>query len=313
MKLPSPNWFDRILLATDGSASSAVAQKLTALVAKKFKSKVTVIHAIYNNFPESIGLPLTRPTDEEPEREPALEYIPIWWGGRIYLSPSAPEAFDKITTALKQKGTAIVTDAVAFFKKEGIEVDQRIENGDPTEAILNEAESGSYTLITIGSSGETDQKPHLGSVAKKVILHAKNSVLITRERSQISKILVPVDGSDNSRKAFEHAVVLARKTDSKMTLMNVMDPTFFMVQPEMSEEIGKKILSQAADKAEGVKVDERLERGDTAETIIRIAHDEDFDLIVMGTRGHGALTRWLIGSVSDHVTHYADRSVLLVK
>jgi nucleotide-binding universal stress UspA family protein len=34
---------------------------------------------------------------------------------------------------------------------------------------------------------------------------------------------------------------------------------------------------------------------------------------VMGSRGHGAMKRWLLGSVSDHVIHYTDRSVLLVK
>lgn len=78
-------------------------------------------------------------------------------------------------------------------------------------------------------------------------------------------------------------------------------------------EIGNKILSQAADKAEGVEVDRRLEPGEPAETIIRIAQDEDFDLIVMGSRGHGSMKRWLLGSVSDHVAHHIDRSVLLVK
>jgi nucleotide-binding universal stress UspA family protein len=305
--LASPRWFDKILVATDGSASSIVAEELTAFVAKKFKSKVTVIHAVYTVFPESIGLPLIRPVEQE------QAYIPIWWDGRIPLPPRTPEAFDENDAFLKQKATAIIANAVALFKKEGIEVNQKIENADPTEAILNEAESGSYGLIIMGSSRETGRKPHLGSVTKKVYLHAKTSVLIARERKEISKILVPVDGSENSRKAFEHAVTLARETDSKMMLMNVMDPTFHMVQPELSLEIGSKILSQAADKAEGVKVDRRLEPGEPAETIIRIAQDEDFDLIVMGSRGHGAMKRWLLGSVSDHVAHHTDRSVLLVK
>jgi nucleotide-binding universal stress UspA family protein len=294
--LASPGCFNKILFATDGLASSLVAEELTAFVAKKFKSKVTVIHAIFSTSSESIGLPLTRPAKE----------------GRIYLSPRAPEVFEEISASLKQRGTAIVANAVAFFKEEGIEVDQRIENGDVAEVILNEAESGSYGLITMGFSGETKRKPHLGSVTKKVALNAKTSVLIARER-EISKILVPFDGSENSLKAFEHAVSLARETDSKITLMNVMDTNFFMVQPELSREVGKKILSQAADKAEGVKIYQRLEPGNPAETTIRIAQDEDFDLIVMGSRGHGGMKRWLLGSVSDHVIHHTDRSVLLVK
>ena len=59
----SAGWFDQILVAVDGSPSSLVAEELTALVAEKFKSKVTVIHAI---FPEFIGLPLTRLPEEGP-------------------------------------------------------------------------------------------------------------------------------------------------------------------------------------------------------------------------------------------------------
>ena len=225
----SSSWFDRILLATDGSASSVVAEEVTALVAKKFKSRVTIIHVI---LPESIGVPL------QGFGEP--EYAPIWWGGRIYL-PHARQAVEEITQSLQQKGAASIADAAALFKEEGIEVEQRIRNADPAEAILDEAEGGSYNLIAIGSGGEGGQKPHLGSVAKKVSLHAKTSVLIARERSEISRILVPVDGSENSRKAFEHAVALARETNSKMTLINVLEPSFFKVRPELSKEVGNKI------------------------------------------------------------------------
>lgn len=294
-------WFDKILVATDGSASSLAAEKLAAFVAKSFKSRVTVIHAI---LPGSIGAPLVGPGE--------AEYAPIWWGGRVYL-PHARQAVDEITELKQQKGTALVADAAALFKKEGIEVDQKIEIADPAEAILNEAEGGSYNLIVMGSGGEAMQKPHLGSVAKKVSSHAETSVLIAREKSQISKILVPVDGSENSQKAFEHAVALARETNSEITLLNVMEPSFFIAKPEMSKEVGNQILSQAAGKAERVKIYQKLESGHPAETIIRIAHDEDFDLIVIGRRGHGAIKRWLLGSVTDHVTHYADRSVLIVK
>lgn len=301
--MTSQGWFDKILVATDGSPSSVVAEELAALVAKKFESKVTVIHAI---FPEYIGLPLTRPEEQGPG------YIPVWWGGRIYV-PRAPEVVEEIAASLKQRGKAIVADAVALFKEKGIEVDQRLENADAAEAILNEAESGSYGLITMGSSGEKEREPHLGSVAKKVSLNAKTSVLIARERSEISKILVPVDGSENSQKALEHAVALAREMDLKMTLMNVLEPSFFKVKPELSKEIGSQILSQAAEHAKGVKIDQKLESGHPAETIIKIARDEEYDLIIMGSRGHGAMKRLLLGSVSDHVIHYTDRSVLLVK
>jgi len=302
-KLPSPGWFDRILLATDGLDSSAVAQKLTAFVAKKFRSKVTVLHAV---SPEYNGMTMT----EEDGTGPG--YIPIWWNGRIYV-PHASEAENMIANEMRERGATIVADAVAYFKEEGIEVDQKIENDDPADAILNDAENHSYYLIAMGGGGDTEREPRLGSVTKKVALHTKTSVLIARERTQISKILVPVDGSESSQKAFEHAVALARNTDSTMTLIHVLEPSFFNAKPELGKEIANQILSQAADKGQGVKIDQKLETGDPAETIIKIAHDENYDLIVLGSRGHSAVKRWLLGSVSDHVIQYTDRSVLLVK
>jgi nucleotide-binding universal stress UspA family protein len=227
---------DKILFATDGSDSSLVAEKLAAFVAKKFKSKVTVLHATFSTSFETIGLPLTRPVKE----------------GRIYLSPRTPEPFEEISESLRQRGTVLVANAVALFKEQGIEVDQKIESDEATEAILKEAESGSYGLIIMGASGKMTRKPHLGYITKKAALNAKSSVLIARQL-EISKILVPVDGSEDSLKAFEHAVALAKEMDTKITLINVMDSNFFRVKPEFNKEIGKKILSQAADKAEGVK------------------------------------------------------------
>jgi len=51
------------------------------------------------------------------------------------------------------------------------------------------------------------------------------------------KILVPVDGSENSEKALQYAVVLARKTNAEMTLLYVQESSLFRLRPEVSKEI----------------------------------------------------------------------------
>jgi nucleotide-binding universal stress UspA family protein len=312
--LSGPKWLSKILVPIDGSAPCVVAQELAAFLAKKFGSQVTVIHAISQ---ESTGLPPRTPLPDNPE------YAPVGFEGGeppFYVERPGPsvdlasdEIAEEITESLHEMGTAIVAEAVALFREQGIEADQKIENSDPTEAILKEAESGKYDLIIMGSSGEEEQESHLGSVAKKVSLHAKTSVLATRGRNSISKILVPVDGSQNAQKALQYAVVLAEKTDAKMTLMNVLEPRLFNIRPKLSKDIGDQILSHAASYLKGTKIDQKLESGDPAKTIIKIAKDGDYDLIAMGSKGHGTIRRLVLGSVTDHVIHYTDRSVLLVK
>jgi nucleotide-binding universal stress UspA family protein len=312
--LESPRWFNKILVSTDGSLQSVVAQELAALLATKFRSEVTVIHAVSH---ELLGLPLAGSTPAE------HEYVPVGAeGGQPITYLEGPKRFerslpqgvsDEIRESLNERGKAIVADAMALFEQQDIEANEKIENADPTEAILNEAESGNYDLIAMGSSGEHEQALHLGSVARKVSLHAKTSVLIARERNKISKILVPIDGSADGQKAWECAMNLAQKTDAKITLMNVLEPRLFGMKPKLSKDIGSQILSHTASQAKGVTIDQKLESGDSARTIIKTAKDGDCDVIAMGSKGHGTVRRLMLGSVSDHVIHYADRSVLLVK
>jgi nucleotide-binding universal stress UspA family protein len=226
-------------------------------------------------------------------------------------SPAATE----ITDLYRQKGEEIIADAVFFFKEEGMSVERRLlEHADPAEAIIQEARRENCDLMVMGrSGGEGESKPHLGSVAAEVSNRAKIPVLVAADRGRMLKILVPVDGSKASEKAADYGGVLAKKAGVGMTLLYVQESGLFRLRPEVTKKIGTDILSSVARRLEGVKADERLESGDPARTIIQVADEGDYDLIVMGGRGHSAVRHIFLGSVSDHVLHYADRAVLLVK
>jgi len=225
-----------------------------------------------------------------------------------------PAFVDDITDWYHQEGKKSISEAVALFKQKGIAVDQKlVEHTDPAETILEEAEKGDFDLIIIGHSGEEEKEPHLGSIAEKVSQHARTSILIARGRKSISKMLVPVDGSENAEKALQYAIAIAKKTNAKITLLYVQDPGLFNLKPEEIKKIGAFILSEAANKVKGIEVDQKLESGDPAKTITQAANKGDFDLIVMGSRGHSGIMRFLLGSVSAHVIHYANRSTLIVK
>ncbi len=98
-----------------------------------------------------------------------------------------------------------------------------------------------------------------------------------------------------------------------MSLLHVQESSLANLRPELAKEIGNRILSEAAGQVKGTEVDKKLKSGDPAKTIIQEAANGDYDLIVLGKKGHSAIRRFLLGSVSDHVIHYSDRSVLLIR
>ena len=303
--------FNKILLAVDGSLPSNVAEELTVFLAKRLDSSVTVVNVISHEF---LGSHL--------EKYFPAEYkdVPLGAGGggapeeRLYeepMSPAQETLLRESTTSHLQRGTDAIDEAVALFKVEGVPVDQKLlKHIDAAEGITREAEKGNYDLVVVGYSGEKEEEPHLGSVAKKTAEYAKTSVLIAREKKQISKIIVPVDGSERSRKVVRYATILAGKLGAEVTLLNVQEAD---LPPEITKEIGTRILSEAADQFKGTNLHQKLASGDPAKTIIQTAREGDYDMIIMGHKGHNAVSRFLLGSVSDHVIQYADRSVLLIR
>jgi nucleotide-binding universal stress UspA family protein len=305
--------FKKILVPTDGSLPSTIAEELTAFIAKKFKSKVTVIHVITHElmhpqlqrfFPESYEYYGTTYSDAT---GPVIKHL---------HEPTAlqQKAYNEINNWYRQQGEDIIADAVALFKEEGISVDQKlVEHADPAESVIQEAETGNYGLIAVGHNGEKEGELRLGSVTKKISIHAETPVLIARQKRQISKMLVPVDGSENAERALQYAALVAEKTGAEMTLLYVQEPSLFRLRPLVAKEIGTRILARAAGQVERIKPDQKLQSGHPAKTILQTAKDEDYDLIVIGSHGHSSIRRFLLGSVSDHVIHYADRPVLLIK
>ena len=141
------------------------------------------------------------------------------------------------------------------------------------------------------------------------------------------KILVPIDGSKQSETAENTAIELAKLMGGEVTLIHVlMPPTQYMAisgegpitisQDMMNlwEENGQKLVDSRIAKYEncGVKVNTLLFMGHPADTICQKAKDGKFDLIVIGSRGLGAIKGYLLGSVSDRVSHHANCSVLIV-
>ncbi|MFQ6085877.1 MAG: universal stress protein [Candidatus Bathyarchaeia archaeon] len=138
----------------------------------------------------------------------------------------------------------------------------------------------------------------------------------------ISKILVPVDGSEYASKAISYAIFLAQSCGAEITLIHVI-PSPTPVSPEIwntgvmgqMEKRGKGILKEGTRtvKRAGLKVDHILEYGDPGTMVIQAAEKGDFDLVIMGSRGLTRLRSLLMGSVSYKVSHRAKCPVLIVR
>lgn len=141
----------------------------------------------------------------------------------------------------------------------------------------------------------------------------------------MKKILIPVDGSKCSINAIEKAKEIGSLSNSDILIVTVVnsqrDNPYIIDQDYTSElskmniELGKAILVESKKLLDDYpgKVEARLRNGDVADTIVDIAEDEDYDLIVMGRRGNNISARSLLGSVSNKVLNFANKSVLVVK
>lgn len=314
--MQSKKGFDKILVPIDGSANSVAAREVAGDLAKKFGSIVMVLYVVSHDLMSPTMQKYTEPEDRH-------EHPHLGFGGAMYPPPvHAPEApgttavsekvAGELTEEFRQEGERLLDDAVKALTEDSIQADKKlVVRADPANTILNESES--YDLVVLGSSGEEDHEPHLGSVAKKVAHRAKVPVLITRGKRDMSKILVPIDGSEHSFRTLQYANALATKSNAQVTIVYVQETGIFRLRPNVTKEIGNRVLSAASSQLKDVKPEQKLESGDPAKTILKMAKKGDYDIIVIGSRGHSTTEMFMLGSVSDHVVQYADRPVLVTK
>ncbi len=130
-------------------------------------------------------------------------------------------------------------------------------------------------------------------------------------------ILVAYDGGEPARHALEAVAEIAKKFDSKVTVISVVPtrPGRFPVDPWDDATVHADELVQARDYLRQFGLEPELleTAGDPAREIERIANKGKFDAIVVGSRGLDAVTRVLQGSVSEHVATHAATPVLVVR
>jgi nucleotide-binding universal stress UspA family protein len=138
----------------------------------------------------------------------------------------------------------------------------------------------------------------------------------------MKKILAAVDGSEASLHALHDAEELAKELNAELTLVYVAPPFTMPMEfsptpgaylGESDRIRGERILNGALRELHGVPARTANLRGPPADTIAELASNEDFDLVVVGNEGRGAIGRMLLGSVADRLVHVCRRPVMVVR
>jgi nucleotide-binding universal stress UspA family protein len=137
----------------------------------------------------------------------------------------------------------------------------------------------------------------------------------------MKRIIVAVDGSEASMHAARTALDIAKTTQGEVTLVYIISQPFLPTEvpfstgqlAEDSVKIGELMLEQTAQKLGQPNLRRLCLSGPAAETLADLAESEHADLLVVGSKGRGAVSRVLIGSTTDRVVHISKKPVLVVR
>ena len=218
---------------------------------------------------------------------------------------AAGPPFDPGRAGLNQHGVYVGPDIVVFVF-EGEDVAQRL--ADLLNDRLNSASFSGWAPLLVEPPRLTHEAYHWDP-----------------KEDTMKKILIATDGSDSAHEALEFGLELAEEQGATPFVVHVAPRVEVLpyasfaapapTVPHQVDEQDRAPLSEAVELAarRGIETKTELLVGNPADEIVAFADTIDADLIVVGSRGHGAIASVLLGSVSRAVLHESRRPVLVVR
>ena len=218
----------------------------------------------------------------------------------------------------------------------GVPVDVEVTEGAVAPEILDRANALAADLIVMGTHGRSGfERLMIGSVTEKVLRKASCPVLSVPPRAAdaeslpplFKRILCAVDFSDCSMRALHFAMALAQETDGHLTVLNVVElpadaherlaqlsPGIREYVAAMEEDHHQRLHSSVPDAVRAYcEVETMMVPGKPYREILRVAAEQQSDLIVIGIHGRGAVDRLFFGSTTQHVVRQATCPVLTLR
>ena len=137
-----------------------------------------------------------------------------------------------------------------------------------------------------------------------------------------NRVILAVDNSEASERAARKALHLAKETGIEITTIHVVHLTVVATPPppayipdttKSMKKNGKILLDKIVKMGSdiGVNVKKELLQGPPDDEIIKFSSEND--IIIMGSKGHSAIGRILVGSTSENVLHHSNSTVMIVR
>jgi nucleotide-binding universal stress UspA family protein len=227
----------------------------------------------------------------------------------------------------------VLDEARVALAPRGFDIETDVAIGNPKDEITRTAREWGADLVVLGARGLGGIKRFLlGSVSLAVARHVSCPVLVVKgQPRRLESVLVGMDGSEDSFQALRFLLGLPLARRTKLRLLSVVEPLHYptsapgmlrghlirMLKEVESERRGEleNVLEKAAKELEGsiTRVTRSTPTGNPADVIVAAAAAHHADLVVVGARGLGGMSRLLLGSVSERVLRHAPCSVLIVK
>jgi nucleotide-binding universal stress UspA family protein len=289
--------YDRILVPTDGSDHAVAAAKYAFELAGALGADVDVVSVV--DVQGAAGPFSAGGIDQE-------------FLGRL---ESEAEAAIEAVEALGEEEQTVHTATM---------------EGAPGETLVEYVSDHGVDLVVMGTRGRSGLKRYvLGSVTERVLRHAPVPVFTTRvtavpDDPTFDRVVVPTDGSETAELAVAQAVTIARAFDATVHAISVVDIGRMAAQSDMTpataiydrlKEGATEATETVAERAGRADVDvvTEVREGFPASEILDYTAETDGDLIVMGTRGHTGVERFLLGSTTERAVRNADTPVLAVR
>jgi nucleotide-binding universal stress UspA family protein len=282
---------DPLLIGVDGSEDSRTALRWAA------------------NLADELGLPLRAMWAWHYPSDTILRL------GRIDL-PDADRTDELIGQQLDHLLVDVLGDAAA-------DVEPAVGRGPAAAALLRAAEEGARSIV-VGSRGLGGFKGLLlGSVSRQLCEHAPCPVTVVRRREpdtpiRLRTIVVGTDGSVHAADAMRYAAELARDSGAALVVANAAGPGDVVhprdVDPHIDLAVRRTLVEgwSGPIRELGVEHHVAVVEGDARTALLDVAADHDADLLVVGSRGHGPVTRLLLGSVATSLVQHSELPVTVV-
>ncbi len=325
--------YKKIFIPLDNSKYSDYGEELAVSIAKKFNSSLVGGHVYaaslhHKRFKEmEVGLP--EKYREESELKKQREYHNSLIGKGLRMIS------DSYLDSLERKSKAL-----------NIPFARNVREGKNYIELVKDINSNDYDLVIIGVLGLGGVNSNaIGSVCERVVRRINTDVLVVKDDKPLKgRVIVALDGSEQSVRAVDMACELAGKYDLELEAVSVFDPNYHRVafgsiakilsgemgevfKSDEQEKLHEDVIDKGLEKiyqghldsalkkvqSSGLKLKTTLLEGKPYDEILKYAEKVNPALMILGRTGIHEISGLDLGSATENILRNAKCNVLITK